>query len=44
MIADFSEDKKEEFVRLYDSNKRFIGIYTYLKESGEYKPVKLFMD
>ena len=44
MLRDFSEEKKQEFVRLYDYNKRFIGIYTYLKDSNEYKPVKLFMD
>lgn len=44
MIVDFSEEKQQEFVRLYDNNKRFIGIYTYLDDSREYKPVKLFMD
>lgn len=44
MLRDFSEEKQQEFVRLYDYNKRFIGIYTYLKDSNEYKPVKLFMD
>ena len=44
MLVDFSEEKQQEFVRLYDYNKRFIGIYTYIKECDEYKPVKLFMD
>lgn len=44
MLVDFSEEKQQEFVRLYDNSKRFIGIYTFLEESGEYKPVKLFMD
>lgn len=44
MISDFTEEKKQEKVRLYDSRKKFIGIYTYLDESKEYKPVKLFMD
>lgn len=43
-IDDFSEDKKQETVRLYDANKRFIGLYTYIEESKEYKPIKLFMD
>lgn len=43
-IADFSEEKKQEKVRLYNSRQKFIGIYTYLDESKEYKPVKLFMD
>lgn len=44
MLSDFSEEKQQEFVRLYDNNKNFIGIYTYLNDSKEYKPVKLFMD
>ena len=44
LISDFSDDKCQERVRLYDSNEKFIGIYTYLDESKEYKPVKLFMD
>lgn len=43
-ISDFSEEKKQEQVRLYDFAGRFIGIYTYIEESKEYKPVKLFMD
>ena len=34
----------QEKVRLYDANGRFIGIYSYLSESKEYKPVKLFME
>ena len=44
MIKDFSNDKKQEFVRLYDNDRKFIGIYTYIEETDEYKPVKLFMD
>lgn len=44
MILDFSDCKCQEKVRLYDNNEKFIGIYTYLEESKEYKPVKLFMD
>ncbi len=44
MLYDFSEEKQQEFIRLYDYNKKFIGIYTYLEDSDEYKPVKLFMD
>jgi tRNA pseudouridine55 synthase len=43
-ISDFSEDKKQESVRLYDYTNKFIGIYTYIDESKEYKPVKLFME
>ena len=44
LISDFSEEKMQENVRLYDSLQKFIGIYTYIEESKEYKPVKLFMD
>lgn len=44
LIIDFSEEKMQEKVRLYDANNRFIGIYSYLGESREYKPIKLFMD
>ena len=43
-IADYSEEKMLEQVRLYDFSNKFVGIYTYLKECQEYKPVKLFMD
>ncbi len=44
LIADFSQEKMQEKVRLYDANSRFIGIYSYLNESKEYKPVKMFME
>lgn len=44
LISDFSEEKKQEQIRLYDFTGKFIGIYTFLEESKEYKPVKLFMD
>jgi tRNA pseudouridine55 synthase len=30
--------------RLYNSNGKFVGIYTYQKEQNDYKPLKLFMD
>ncbi len=44
MISDFSSIKMQEKVRLYDADKHFIGIYTYLSESEEYKLVKLFKE
>ena len=44
MIVDFSLEKQQETLRLYDCNHKFIGIYTYVDESREYKPVKLFME
>lgn len=43
-VVDFSQDKSQEKVRLYDANNRFIGIYSYINESKEYKPIKLFME
>lgn len=43
-VADFSVEKMQEQVRLYDFTNKFIGIYTYIEESQEYKPIKLFMD
>ena len=33
-----------ETVRIYDYTNKFIGIYTYIEDSEEYKPVKLFME
>lgn len=44
LLSDFSEVQKQEKVRLYDSSHKFIGIYTYIEESDEFKPVKLFME
>ena len=44
MLKDYSNDKKQEYVRLYDNDRKFIGIYTYMEDTEEYKPVKLFMD
>ena len=44
LIKDFSPEKQQEFVRLYDNDRKFIGIYTFIEETMEYKPVKLFME
>jgi len=44
MITDFTQEKMQEKVRLYDADDRFIGIYSYINESKEYKPVKMFME
>ena len=44
LISDFSKDKQQETVRLYDDKEKFIGLYTYIEESKEYKPIKLFME
>lgn len=39
-----SDGDVSEKVRLYDYTHRFIGIYTYIEGTREYKPVKLFME
>ena len=39
-----SDGDVSEKVRLYDYTHRFIGIYTYIEGTQEYKPVKLFME
>lgn len=44
MILDFSESHMQETVRLYDSDNKFIGLYTCINESKEFKPIKLFME
>jgi len=44
MLLDFSESKMQETVRLYDSDNKFIGLYTYQDENKEFKPIKLFME
>lgn len=36
--------KNMQQVRLYDFSQKFIGIYSYIEENKEYKPVKLFFD
>ena len=38
------EGEINEKVRLYDYMHKFIGIYTYMEETQEYKPLKLFME
>lgn len=43
-ICDFSDEMKENNLRLYDYTNQFIGIYSYIEESKEFKPVKLFMN
>lgn len=43
-LADFSPEKQQEKVRLYDAQGQFIGIYAYFEAEKEYKPVKMFME
>jgi tRNA pseudouridine55 synthase len=32
-----------DLVRVYDSEENFIGLYTYLREEGLFKPMKMFL-
>ena len=38
------EPEENAKYRLYDHNERFIGVYTFMSETNDYKPVKIFMD
>lgn len=39
-----SGPREEGWIRMYDSRKRFIGLFTYEQKEKDYKPVKLFME
>ena len=43
-IENFSCEMMQKQVRLYDDTDKFVGIYTYIEDSEEFKPVKLFID
>lgn len=43
-IKDFSEVNQADKVRLYKENGTFIGIYSYITDASNYKPIKIFMD
>lgn len=34
----------DEIIRIYDWNNKFIGLYSFQRETMDYKPLKLFMD
>lgn len=36
--------KQKDLVRLYNAKAEFVGIYTYVEEKQDYKPVKIFME
>ena len=44
LLCECSEEGYKDTIRLYDASNRFIGIYNYLEETKEYKPIKLFME
>lgn len=44
MLESFDDEwQSEEKVRLYDFTGRFVGIYTYCRDTNELKPMKLFI-
>jgi tRNA pseudouridine55 synthase len=43
-INNTASETSDSAFRLYNSNGKFVGIYTYQKEHNDYKPLKLFMD
>lgn len=43
-FTDYHEKWEQENIRVYDEEGHFIGIYAYVKEQGDYKPVKVFME
>jgi tRNA pseudouridine55 synthase len=43
-ISEENPVENSQQVRLYDFAHKFIGIYSYIEECKEYKPVKLFFD
>lgn len=42
--VDWQELKQEERIRVYDADKKFVGIYQYLDKERLLKPIKMFMD
>jgi tRNA pseudouridine55 synthase len=43
-INNTASEMNDSAFRLYNSNGKFVGIYTYQEEHNDYKPLKLFMD
>lgn len=38
------ERKHDSFIRIYDEENKFIGVYQWIDEKQNYKPVKIFME
>lgn len=43
MFLEYSPKWENGCIRVYDKEERFIGIYQFSKERGDYKPIKVFM-
>lgn len=44
MFVAYDSEWEQEQIRVYDEEGRFIGIYRFDPERGDFKPVKLFME
>ncbi len=42
-IVSKNDQKIGDTVRVYDSNNRFVGIYAYLANQKQFKPIKMFL-
>lgn len=42
-IVSINDQKMGDTVRVYDSNNRFVGIYAYLANQKQFKPIKMFL-
>ena len=41
--ASWKKDGQETAIRVYDSSRRFVGIYLYAEDEGKWKPKKIFL-
>lgn len=39
----WKKDGQETAIRVYDSSRRFVGIYLYAEDEGKWKPKKIFL-
>lgn len=43
MICNMCQEKEQKCIRLYDWEDRFIGLYAYMPQEQDFKPIKLFI-
>lgn len=43
MIYNMCQEKERKCIRLYDWENRFIGLYAYMSQEQDFKPIKLFI-
>lgn len=43
MICNMCQEKEQKCIRLYDWENRFIGLYAYVPQEQDFKPIKLFI-